>query len=136
MPPSTPDAANADTPAPGGPLLQVVAVLLSPVPDGSAARRKSSLLLPSPLLLLASPRPRSPPHLRTTVYDSIGLAVPLVFTFLLVPPIVRRLYFFPSSIAGTVDKVVTPRGHAEREVLHVHGHQAYDPRVTALINLI
>ena len=35
-----------------------------------------------------------------------ALAVPLVFTFLLVPPIVRRLYFFPSSIAGTVDKVV------------------------------
>ena len=54
------DAANADTPAPGGPLLQVVAVLLSPVPDGSRSAPNEPAAAAQPTAVLASPWPPLP----------------------------------------------------------------------------
>ena len=105
------DAANADTPAPGGPLLQVVAVLLSPVPDGSrsAPNEPAAAAQPTAATRLApAPAPR---HTCRTLAD------PLIFTFLLVPPIVRRVStsFLPLPQVPSTNSC-SPWAFSEREL--------------------
>ena len=105
------DAANADTPAPGGPLLQVVAVLLSPVPDGSrsAPNEPAAAAQPTAATRLApAPAPRhtcrtlavpSSSSLSSSSHQSF--AASLLLSFL------NRRYRRQTR---------APRGHAEREL--------------------